>query len=800
VGLKRRAFLQQTALGVASLGLSQVGLAALAERYHQALAQPARRKLALLIGINRYPESVADRPAAGGSLLSGCLTDVRLQRELLLARFGFAPEDIITLTDEQATRHAIEDTFLNHLTAQARPGDVVVLHFSGLGSRVKVMDALEASQVTELNSLVPVDGVLPTAEHPEINDLLEETLVLLLRSLATDQVVTVLDMGYEDVNAHLQTGAVRVRSRPNAPMGLLSPAALERQETLLSQAKIGRKQLSTPLLMTQMPGLVLAASHPGQVVVEGQWQGFSAGLFTYALTQQLWRITTDTTLKSTLSRVAGMMNHVMGDRQRPQITGLRASDKSLLPYYSTPELGDGADGVVQQVDVEHKNLKVWLAGSPAALGPYYGVSSLFWVGDVPPPPPQEAAATEDAPLPQTGLVVQVRAQEGLGLKARPCCQQPEQTLRAVHPGQPIREYVRVLPRHLDLTVALDNSLERVERVDATSAFATIAGVSSVAAGEQPADYLFGKIQPPSQSLTAALPTDENEGTAADTPAPSPTASRNSYGLFYLGRAVIPNTTTQEEEAVKTAINRLEPKLHTLLSTKLLRMTENAGSSRLGVRAVLEMVAPQERILAQQETSRAPWALPQGRLTELFTSTGELPVLEVGSRAQYRLQNYGDRPVYFLLLGVDTNGNAIAFYPTANLFGSSTAGYQEVLSNSVILPGDIVTIPQNNVSLDWVVQGPPGIAESYLIFSRRPLTQSFATLEAVIRSRTSNSRRGSTLSKPLAVAQAVLEDIHQASQPLRTKADLPDDSYALDVNAWATFNFLFRVASPAQNLI
>jgi hypothetical protein len=62
-------------------------------------------------------------------------------------------------------------------------------------------------------------------------------------------------------------------------------------------------------------------------------------------------------------------------------------------------------------------------------------------------------------------------------------------------GQLVQEAIRVLPRNLGLTVALDVHLERIERVDATSAFANIPSVSSVVvAGEQPADYLFGKVQ------------------------------------------------------------------------------------------------------------------------------------------------------------------------------------------------------------------------------------------------------------------------------------------------------------------
>ncbi|MGB5972597.1 MAG: hypothetical protein WBG38_04720, partial [Nodosilinea sp.] len=58
--LKRRAFLQQAGLALGALGLGGTALLASSEQYQQALAQPARRKLALLVGINTYPERAID--------------------------------------------------------------------------------------------------------------------------------------------------------------------------------------------------------------------------------------------------------------------------------------------------------------------------------------------------------------------------------------------------------------------------------------------------------------------------------------------------------------------------------------------------------------------------------------------------------------------------------------------------------------------------------------------------------------------------------------------------------------------
>ena len=230
--LGRRVFLQRTGLALAAFGVSEASFLSWADQYHQALAQPTRRKLALLVGIDQYPDQVCDFTPGQGVALQGCVTDVALQQELLIHRFGFQPADILTLTNQQATRQAITEAFQSHLAEQARFGDVVVFHFSGYGSQIRLDSQPEALR----NSLVPVDGFLPTENNPIINDLFEDTLGLLLKLLKTQQVTTVLDLGHADLGKILW-GNLRVRSRPNIPTGQLGPRELALQTTLRTRTK-----------------------------------------------------------------------------------------------------------------------------------------------------------------------------------------------------------------------------------------------------------------------------------------------------------------------------------------------------------------------------------------------------------------------------------------------------------------------------------------------------------------------------------------------------------------------------------
>ncbi len=729
--LQRRAFLQRASL-LAALGLSEAGFGLLSQRYQQALAQPMRRKLALLIGINQYPESVCDytlrNPASKGSALNGCLTDVELQYELLLSRFAFASADIRVLTNQAATREAIETAFLEHLVEQAAPGDLVLFHFSGLGSQVQIDGA------TWQNSLVPIDGLLPTAERPVVQDFMQETLALLLHRLPTSQVITIIDAGYSRLGRSTE-GNLRIRSRPNAPVGAIAAAELAFQASLRRPGSSFSKQ-SQPL-----PGLLLQAGTDRQLVAEAQWSGFSAGLFTYALTQQLWG---DAPLLVSFTQAAALVQRSTGAKQQPVASGELPALGLAIP---------AAAGVIQHIEPDGR-LDIWLAGLPAAVLENQ-TSSLF------------AAELTTEPEP---VLIQIRSRDGLAAKARSL------SPVVLRPGQPLREVLRILPRDIRLTVALDPALERIERVDATSAFAAIPRITAVALGEQATDLLFGKPKFPllaGQSSQPASQPDSAPGltvqkTVQDTPQ-APPLSKGGYGLFYADYSTIPSTLNPTAEAVKTAVARLKPQLKTRLATKLLQITQNSSAS-LKVKAKLNLVSPETKSVLEQGTRLAmPSTLKEPR---------SAPILPAGGQVQYALENSGDRPVYFLLIGLNANGNPVLLYP----------------ANPIIAAGAATAVPAVNGAKTgggWLLQTATGLAETHVIFSTAPFTQTSQLLAELPQFELDQVL---ALPNPLSVVEAVLQDLHQASAEVAAKlpVEIPADSYALDVNAWASFSFVYQV--------
>ncbi|MBU7584946.1 MAG: caspase family protein [Nostoc sp. TH1S01] len=724
--MKRRTFLKRIGSILAVLGVTEAELFTWSQHY-QALAQPTPRKLALLIGINQYRKSPS---------LSGCLTDVELQKELLIHRFGFLPANILTLTDEQASREFIEAACLDHLGKQVKSDDVVVFHFSGYGTRIK----LDESEATLHNALVPTNENLEIQDEKIATYLLEETLLLLLRSLPTEKVTAVLDTSY-DLPSTIQPTSLRIRARQELATKLAT-AEIEFLEQLKTKAS-----LTNAVILS-------ATADPKQVAQEGLFSGFSAGLFTYALTQYLWESTPATTLQFSLSHVDSAMSK-LGSKQQPSlVNGKKAlTSESLLLDQNT-----GAEGAILATEEDSKTAQIWLGGLPPQVLENYGVNSRL--------------------TSMNGEQLILRSRTGLTAKAQISGLELATPLQV---GQLVQEAVRVLPRNISLNIALDSGLERIERVDATSAFAAMAPMVSVVTGEQPPDYIFGKL--------------------------SQTPSR--YGLFAPAGQLIANGAGEVGEAVKVAVTRLATKLPHLLAVKLWRLTENEGSSRLPIKGSLEIVnGISPKVILQRETLRTldTKTLPKKPLSTQYSATPlassrqsrptqwllSTPIVPIGSRIQYRIQNKGDRTVYLMLLGLKNHRTAIAFYPWQTVEEPNSSETKPLLQQVVIPSGETITLPHNTATSGWPISGPAYECEHQLILSIAPFTTTLKALETA-KYPTGDQQPIGALVNPWEIAQAVLQDLHNASINTAEMNSTANDSYILNVNHWASFNFNFQAS-------
>jgi hypothetical protein len=124
-------------------------------------AAPHRR--ALLVGINDYTASTlaahpqtAPAPGRDWPNLGGAVNDVNTMRDMLVALYGFDRNDIVTLTDQAATREAILGGIEQHLVNPAAKDDVILFYYAGHGSQVRNSLSEERDKLDE--SLVPADS------------------------------------------------------------------------------------------------------------------------------------------------------------------------------------------------------------------------------------------------------------------------------------------------------------------------------------------------------------------------------------------------------------------------------------------------------------------------------------------------------------------------------------------------------------------------------------------------------------------------------------------------------------------
>ncbi|AFZ44229.1 peptidase C14 caspase catalytic subunit p20 [Halothece sp. PCC 7418] len=751
MGIDRRNFLQQAGLTALAWGLRGESNLFLPPAWRNQIKQQAEvlassngRKLALLVGINQY----------SGNDLKGCITDVEQQQELLRYRFGFQPEDILTLTDRAASRDQIINAFREHLIAQAQPNDVVVFHFSGYGTKAKIPASLQQRNTTTINCLVPSDGATSNRWFGDSNFLLENTLATLARSLLTDQVTLILDTSYLPIGQPLQ-GNFRVRSLNRAAASSLSEKDFEVAQSL--KAELNQRDLSSESLINQaqtLRGVVITATGPQQIATETDWGGFHAGVFTHTLTHSLWEAISASNIQISLTRSAQTIERLLGPQQQPRLFG-KDQGKTIVPYYAFSDLF-GAEAVITGLE---NNVKLRLVGIPPSVLKDYGVNSIFSL---------PSRYTEDTPK-----QVQLTSHDGLNASARFL-----QGSNSLEVGQGLQEEIRIIPRNPRLIIALEANLGRIERVDATSAFSDVGEVSTViTAGEGSADYVFSK----GQSLQGNPPLKN--------------IVEKGYGLFSVGGMPIPSTVGTQTEAVKSAVMRIVPKLKTLLAAKLCRFTVNDGSSQLGLRATLETVSPQGETtpVISQETFR----YRQGK--EFFFDTqslpyalaGAFPQINAGTQIQYRLQNISDRAIYCLLLGVDSGANPLCFYfPDSSAVADPSQNIQP-LQNLKLTPRETRIIPKTEASYDWQVPGPAGLSEIYVLGSSQPFTKTLNVLSQIPQSK-GEGERIIDLPDPLKVMQAVQEDLQAASQVSSEVTGLDSSVYALNVHCWATLSFVYQV--------
>ncbi|MFK8184514.1 MAG: caspase family protein [Phormidesmis sp.] len=753
--MKRRHFLKFAGATLATAGLDQANFFRRASHYGRVAAQASPRKLALLIGINDYTKN-----ASVLSSLRGCLTDVDLQYELLVHRFGFDPSNIVKITDDQPlkpTRKNIIDTFQSHLINQAEPGDVVVFHYSGHGALV--LDPDPIYEGLSLNgTIVPSDG---TPEGSDVvSDIMGRTLFLLMRSLKTDNVTAILDSCHSGGGLRGNTLVRSVNSAGRKRQ--VMPEEFELQDQLLKSASLSFEDFQQARTAGIARGVGLGSSQVSQLSFDIPQPGFFAGAFTYLLTRYLWQIPGSTSaasvrtnlVRSTQVKVAASHHNFS---QIPRFQTVPGRDNLEKPiYFMLPERGS-AEAVVHAVS-DSGEITFWLGGVSSHLLSLSRSRMTFTLLNDNREPVGEIEQTKRFGLIGVGKLISGRAL----------------------PGMLMRETVVGLPTNLQLKIGVDASLgteqNRAIALLSESMISAQTGQSQLMVSaidpQLPYDYIFGRMDENRHSQlvregfdTALIP------------------SVDTLLLFTPALEPVPLSFNHTSKTLTDSIAYLRLRLKVLLANKAIR----------ALTAIKSELAVAGAIYAESDPIRAV-AINQG--VEAATQASSMPVsvFRAGETIRIRVENQSDnQAVYVSCIAIHSDGNMTVIYPN---------DWNAPEDAALIEPKTSIVLPRpedENIRYAFALDKGKEVdfSEVVTITSTRSLRSTLRALQEIASNRSESRYSSISLQGgELNFLQDVLGDIDQLSRGGSvSSSEIGSDRVVVDSSAIAVFSTLVEIVKP-----
>ena len=748
--IKRRQFLQFAGSTLATLGLSQFNIIQKSHRYARVLAQETNRKLALLVGINNYPF---------GNNLAGCLTDVDLQKHLLIHRFGFNESNILTLTDntpQKPTRQNILTAFEEHLIKQAKPGDVVVFHFSGHGSQVADPQCIyKDNQGNCINStFIPIDNNLSFNDRENngaVQDITGHTLFLLMSALQTEHVTVVLDSCHSGGG---KRGNLTLRALRGGPQLQASPEEIQYQQQWLKRLNIRPDEYQQKLQTGVAKGVVIASAGLNEYAADAPFSGFKAGAFTYTMTQYLWQQTGSEPLESAIANI-GRSTTQIASQQTPEHETQPNSNYEKQPVYFLNEQTPPAEAVV--IDQQDQEVILWLGGINSESITAFDQDAILTVVD-----------TQGK---EQGWV-QLLSRNGLIGRAKPIKNTQPDLLKT---GTVLQERVRVIPKDITLKIGLDSSLGN-DQAKTEQALRGLKQIEPLAIQqEQEIAYILGRI------------TSENRQFQLSTGDKIPEV--DSLGLFTPDLQIIPDSFGAVNEPVEAGITRLTSKFKSLLAAHLVKLIVNPGSSQLNV--VASMILPDSN--NDVAASIFPIRGGAGKEDDSDNSTLIIPqsskILPVGTRLQFQVTNREEKELHVSILVIDSVGDMTVIFP--NTWVTSNEA-------TLVQAGETLRIPvRGKDQFKLTVQPPLGTVEVLVIASSTPLGESLKALQAIA-NRGQQKRglpMGLTSDDVNVVMNSLLDDLNHGTRG-GIAVELDDNFRGVDAKQLAAMSITFEsVAAP-----
>ncbi|MGB6013702.1 MAG: DUF4384 domain-containing protein, partial [Nodosilinea sp.] len=636
-----------------------------------------------------------------------------MQYNLLVHRFGFNPTDVLKLTDDDSaispSRENILQAFETHLIQQAQPGDVVVIHYSGHGSLVADPDPVLVAACRQNSSSFNNDGGLngtlvpnnPTAANqtgPDIivPDIMGRSLFLLMERINTENLTLVLDSCYSGAGTRGNASVRAVNSRlgRSGESFMASPEEFENQARWLKDLNMTSEEFHDRRARGVAKGVALGSASCDQEAVELPIDDHQhSGIFTYLLTSYLWQLPwaePAETLQANLIR--STLTTVTKKIQIPIFEYKPDSQNNQQPLYFSELSAPFAAGVVTNVPGE--GIEVWLGGvssqniKTASPGTVYALFN----GEG-----QEVA----------NLVLESRA--GLVGTGRLAAGQSV----AVKTGMLLREKVLAIPNPT-LRVGVDPSLgadvaQAQAALQATLATTTPSGQTvgwlSVLPVDQQSDieYLLGRTTPEIQQLL------RNAGDTA--PPPVGTIALFAPDLS----SVVPQTFGATDEIITATVERLRPRLKSLLAGRVLRELATVTTAEFNVAG--EVIDGGGRGVSIPIAGSQGGSARSGRgvmvSTEPFYTNEEIKI---------RVKNREAKPVYLCVLGIGNDGKIQPLQP---------ANWDAPEEASRVARGEEITVPAPEDRSRFSLSG-SGYVELITLVSHEPLRALLQSLQTIAR--------------------------------------------------------------------
>lgn len=298
------------------------------------------RKLAVVVGISKY-----DKAATGYSPLN---TDGDIAAITgALQRQGFKKPDVKLVRDQDATREGIVSAIETHLVAQAKPGDVVVIHYSGHGHQISDDDGDEIDGYDEV--LVPygapakMEGGYDGSKHLRDDDFGELIGKLRAKVGPAGNVLVTIDACHSGTITRGADDGLAVRGGM-APMGGPGKKKASDVADAGGMFEAGGGASSAGLA----PFVVISAARHDEVARETRDpDGHAIGALSLAFSETMAQSKKGMTYRQLFGRIQTHMSATV-PKQSPQLEGdidtmlLSGDVIDQAPYFQVTEVKDGA--------------------------------------------------------------------------------------------------------------------------------------------------------------------------------------------------------------------------------------------------------------------------------------------------------------------------------------------------------------------------------------------------------------------------------------------------------------------------